>query len=229
MLKEKLYQNLVREFKEYDRFPDKLVNPYKIDERFRNQIAINPWELWYGNLNAEILLIGQDFSDKEYFIKNLDSNWQKEIDSPTNKTLQILFKNLGYEIELPEYGKINKTLPLFFTNAVLGIKLGENKGMSEPVKYSWYSETAKLFTKELINIIQPNIIITLGQHAYQMMCRAYDAKAESPFKNIQIEQKTNEQFQWFAVYHCSPSSLSRNRGLKEQQNDWIKIKKLIKK
>jgi hypothetical protein len=86
-----------------------ILHPFKIDARFKNQNVLNPWELWYGNLDAEILVIGQDFSDEKYFIDNLNSNWQKEIDSPTNKTLQSLFKNLGYEIDLPKNQKINKS------------------------------------------------------------------------------------------------------------------------
>ena len=31
---------------------------------------IGPWSLWQGNLDAEIMVIGQDWGDKNYFTKN---------------------------------------------------------------------------------------------------------------------------------------------------------------
>ncbi|MCF8428926.1 MAG: uracil-DNA glycosylase family protein [Bacteroidia bacterium] len=224
--KESLYISLIKEFKNFKGFSSSdILHPFKIDTRFKGQKAINPWELWYGNLEAEILVIGQDFSDKKYFTDNLNTNWQKEIDSPTNKTLQALFENLDYHIELPKNEIVNKSLPLFFTNAVLGIK---QNGMTGPIKEKWYRETAKLYTKELINIIQPKYIITLGKHAYNMMCIAYDLEAEKLFKNVKLEQDLNQNFQWFAVSHCSPTGRI-NRKLEKQHEDWKAMKKLMDK
>ncbi len=224
--KESLYISLVEKFKGFEGFSSsEILHPFKIDERFKDQNVLNPWELWYGNLDAEILVIGQDFSDEKYFIDNLNSNWQKEIDSPTNKTLQSLLKNLGYEIDLPKNQIVNKSLPLFFTNAVLGIK---KNGMTGAIKEKWYKETAKLFTKELIEIIQPKFIITLGKHSYNMMCIAYDINAEKLFKNVKLEQNINQNFQWFAVSHCSPTGRI-NRNLEKQHDDWKEMKQLMDK
>lgn len=224
--KESLYISLVEKFKGFQGFPSsEILHPFEIDERFKIQNVLNPWELWCGNLDAKIVVIGQDFSDKDYFIENLDSNWQKEINSPTNKTLQALFENLGYEIDLPQNQIVNKSKPFFFTNAVLGIK---QNGMTGAIKEKWYGETAKLFTKELINIIQPKYIITLGKHAYNMMCIAYDLEAEKLFKNVKLEQNINQNFQWFAVSHCSPTGRI-NRNLEKQHEDWKEMKKLMDK
>lgn len=224
--KESLYISLVEKFKGFQGFPSsEILHPFEIDERFKIQNVLNPWELWCGNLDAEIVVIGQDFSDKDYFIENLDSNWQKEINSPTNKTLQALFENLGYEIDLPQNQIVNKSKPLFFTNAVLGIK---QNGMTGAIKEKWYRDTAKQFIKELINIIHPKYIITLGKHAYNMMCIAYDLEAEKLFKNVKLEQNINQNFQWFAVSHCSPTGRI-NRNLEKQHEDWKEMKKLMDK
>jgi hypothetical protein len=60
------------------------------------------------------------------------------------------------------------------------------------------------------------------------MCIAYDLEVKKLFKNVKLEQNINQNFQWFAVSHCSPTGRI-NRSLKEQNEDWKLMKKLMDK
>src|SRR6185437_2337202 len=111
------HKALINQFKN-DTLIQPLLNPHQISIPFSDEV-LNPWSLWHGNLNAEILLIGQDFSDVTYFKENFANYWENERESDTNRNLRKLFLNLGYDIGLPNpliHSK-HRYLPLYFTNA----------------------------------------------------------------------------------------------------------------
>src|ERR1035437_6974835 len=90
--KSERYLELVEDFKKYPFKDLNLINPHKIfDELGFKFDVINPWELWQNNLDAEIMFIGQDFSDTAYLRKNLKDNWQKEKNNNTNKIVINFF------------------------------------------------------------------------------------------------------------------------------------------
>ena len=114
---------------------------------------------------------------------------------------------------------------LYFTNAVLGAKKGNN---DSPLKAAWYLDTAETFIKPLIDIIQPKIIIAMGLAAYNTIASIYGLKQVSnlgklidnspvgqvlPFTHIKV----------FAVYHCSNNG-RRTRKEEQQNGDWMRIK-----
>ena len=67
--KETKYYKLVEKRKNY-KFKE-LKNPSDIlDGIYDNEISINPWSLWQNNLDAKIMVIGQDWGDENYYIKN---------------------------------------------------------------------------------------------------------------------------------------------------------------
>src|SRR5690606_35210545 len=136
-----------------------LLNPHEI-ENFDFDV-INPWELWQGNLDADIMLIGQDFADTESLKNNLQEAWKKEKSSATNFRLIEFFKILGRPITEISYTGTSD-LPLFFTNAILGIKKSDVEDMSKPVKDIWIRES-KGYLQELIDIVEPKHIIVMGK------------------------------------------------------------------
>lgn len=226
-LKQDLYNQLVFKRKEYDYNSLDIINPSKLS--ISNDDHLNAWAYWHGNLNAEILLIGQDFGDVDYY-KKYDG-----LDDPqnqTNKKLIQLFKQL--EIDLGESDKPNLNAKLYFTNAVLGAKVGQpsseqkNGGMSSPIKSKdWYSETAIEFIMPLIEIINPKIIITMGTTAYNVVSLIYQLD-KKPLKELIKENpimlKDNKKL--FTVYHCSGLGLI-SRNFEAQLEDWRRIKQLI--
>src|SRR5690606_5987600 len=166
------YQNLVAKFKNHRFSTPELLNPHEI-ENFDFDV-INPWELWQGNLDAEVMLIGQDFADSESLKNNLQEDWQKEKSSSTNLALIDFFKILAHPITEISYAGTSK-LPLFFTNAILGIKKSDTQHMSKPVKDIWIRESRE-YLQELIGIVQSKHIIAMGKTAYKAVCGIYGSK-----------------------------------------------------
>jgi len=233
--KSERYLELVECFKKYQFKDPNLINPHKIfDELGFKFDVINPWELWQNNLNAKIMFIGQDFSDTAYLRKNLKDNWQKEKNNNTNKVLIDLFTRLGprYSFDAVDYSPKTKQHPLFFTNAILGIKQSklnddgtEKEGLSLPVKDSWYKET-QYFLKELIDIVKPKYVIAMGRIAYKAVCNIYNIKPEGRIHAIETPTTLSNNKTLFAVQHCSGLGQG-TRNLTCQRNDWRIIHSII--
>lgn len=215
--KEILYNHLVLERKKYQYNDSEIVNPSML--KILNDEHLNAWAYWHNNLDAAILLIGQDFGDVNYY-KKYDG--KDDSANGTNVNLSILFNEIG--IETGNSDTPNKEAKLYFTNAVLGVK---NGGMAAAIKKKWYTDTAIKFTKPLIDIIQPKIIIAMGAIAYDAISIIYSLNKKA-MKNI-IEENPIElpdHKKLFVVYHCSGLGIA-NRNFKKQMEDWKKIKQYI--
>ena len=214
------FEKLVAKRKEFKFSDPELVNPSQIEGgMYDKENYLNPWDKWHGNLDAKILLIGQDWGSEEYY-RNLKGEYDKDVTTNlTNANLRKLFKEIGFD-NIDE----NHDIPLFFTNAVLGMKKGK---MDKQVKEKWYLETANEFIKPLINIVNPEIIIAMGEAAYKTIAEIYELRVK-PLKEITGKNPINlsDSKKLFVVYHCTPNCyLFRKMDL--QKEDWRKIKEYI--
>jgi DNA polymerase len=217
--KEEEYRMLVEKRKN-SIFPEGLKNPSEIENGiYDKEDQIGPWSKWQGNLNSKILLIGQDWGSEKYY---LDYKGNHNDHSITNTRIKEVFESIGIDIGLPS--SPNENAPCFFTNVVLGLKEG-NK--SNPIKSKWVNEHAKEFLMPTIEIINPEIIITLGKPAYDSIASIYGFKKLNLSKIID-----NNPFELpdgkllFAMYHCSPLGCI-NRKWDIQKQDWSKIKEYL--
>jgi len=215
------FEKLVAKRKEFKFSDPELVNPSQIEGgMYDKENYLNPWDKWHGNLDAKILLIGQDWGSEEYY-RNLKGEYDKDVTTNlTNANLRKLFKEIGFD-NIDE----NHDIPLFFTNAVLGMKKGK---MDKQVKEKWYLETANEFIKPLINIVNPEIIIAMGEAAYKTIAEIYELRVK-PLKEIVGKKPIDlsDGKKLFVVFHCSPRSCQMNRSLDLQKEDWRKIKEYI--
>ncbi len=163
---------------------------------------INLWSYWRGNLDAEILVLGQDWgsfipdlSDKKRKIdcimlenfKRMDAGEtvgyfdgvDVNIMSPTDQNLITLFKKLKMDIGSGP----DENQPLFFSNLCLGYR---NKGYSGGFKRKWLTDDVKYLVGYddngvhiygLLEIIQPKIVICLGKEVYGTVTKALGVKA----------------------------------------------------
>ena len=160
------YDLLVQKRKQFQ-FAEGLYNPSQIEGGIYDQgNHLGPWSAWQGNLEAKILVIGQDWGDVKYYRTHEGYDMDA---SPTNQNLVKLFKILNIDIGLPS--QPNPNTPVFFTNAVLGIKMFE--GISETVLTKWAKEDSEMFLKTLLHILKPKIVITLGKVAYATVASIY--------------------------------------------------------
>jgi uracil-DNA glycosylase len=209
------YENLVAERQIFEYDTEEIVNPYSLE--LGNDNNLNAWANWHSNLDADIIIIGQDFGSIEYYKKN---NGLDESDNETNLNLRNLCLNLN--IDLGTVENPNKA-SIYLTNAVLGAKSGS---MSTAIKTKWYDCTKHL-TKKLIEIISPKYIITLGAIPLDLMKRIYKLDIENLAKTIENNPITLENgIKLFAVYHCSNLGFA-NRKKELQIHDWKKINKII--
>lgn len=205
---------------------------------------INLWTYWQGgvdNLNAKILLVGQDWgcvseSSEQliHYIKNRESSsdsfYMDNNKSKTDKNLCKLFECIGYK-------NIRKdiTQDLFFTNFVLCYR---EKGCSGSFKQRWANNCSTYFIR-LVKIIQPKIIICLGRSVYYSVMRAFGQKVSYGKYNDIIEKGEQTvciddfSVHIFPMAHCGTMGTNnRNKGtnckeLDLQRKDWEAIKKYL--
>src|SRR5579863_7505103 len=82
---------------------------------------IGPWTQWQGNLDAELMVIAQDWGGTKYYIKH--KGVEEDINI-TNKRIRELLASVGVNIALPREPQAIR--PLFFTNSVLCLRSGHS-------------------------------------------------------------------------------------------------------
>ena len=222
--KESRYARLVQDRKAYRYKCNGIVNPSEL--LIKNDEHLNGWAYWYGNLDADILVVGQDFGDVNYYKEYQGLDCCTNI---TNKNLIKLFNQLGIILKDP-YNSDHEN-KLYFTNAILGAKVGVpstknlNGGMATPIKKKeWFADTSIQFIKPLIDIIKPKVIITLGRMAYQVMSIIYSLEKKSLKKLVESDPIILPgNIKLFALYHCSGLGLI-SRNFETQLEDWKKVK-----
>lgn len=238
----KRYNQLVSDVDHFDSKMLSEINLETFSNHYRSDLKeINLWSYWQGgrsHLDADILLVGQDFSGLEGDNPILDYqkdrfDYLKDIAgySTTDNNLCELFAELGF----PDLRNNRNTYrQLFFTNFVPWYRknMERNSGGFNP---KWIAPSLPFF-KRLVEIIEPKIILCLGQEIFIAVLKAggkshkrggYNKVIESGAVEIEIGSVKS------AVYPLAhPGSLgtsNRKRGTSEkdglslQKADWRKI------
>ena len=209
---------------------------------------INLWTYWQGSLDAEILLVGQDWGNPweescKGLIDKISSaekgpipDYLGDSKNPTDLALKELFQSIGYDITTPHD-------KLFFTNFVLGYRTGKISGGFQK---KWAKQDSKFFPR-LVEIIKPKVILCLGKSTYKAVMKSmgltipkgvarYNAFLESSSNPQKITFSNGQAAYIFALAHCgSFGTMNRNRGsivskekrLSLQKNDWDRIKNVL--
>lgn len=197
-----------------------LINPSTRPDLDSDQIG--PWSRWQGNLEAEVLVVGQDWGDTRYYEKN---KGRDRADNPTNETLRKLMEVAGLHIDLP--GPDTSGLGVaFFTNAILCLKEG---GMQAAVNPVWFENCGRLFLRPTIELVKPKIVITLGERAYRAVCGAYGLRARGFRAAVEgePEQLSDSGPLLLPVYHCGARILNTHRPFERQKQDWIRAGRVL--
>lgn len=198
-----------------------LVNQSKIDAGQYDYDQIGSWSLWQGNLDADIMIVGQDWGSVDSFRK-----WQGyptsglEI-SITNRNLLVLLDSIGRPIA--ECTKDRVGGPHFFTNSVLCIKPGK---WSDKLNQRAVNLCSDFFLKPLIDIIEPKVVVTLSRQAYLGVRAAFQLKTSKRLSEVvQYDHgiELTKDCVLFPRYHCGGLGLA-NRNIENQKQDWQKIR-----
>jgi len=206
-----------------------LLNPSMIDGGVYDCDHIGAWTRWAGNLDAEVIIVGQDFSELDFFRSHQGHPSTGANISSTNRNLiRLIQEGLGFDIAPYEIGRETKS-PLFFTNSVLCIKPGK---ASDPLKQSWANQCCKKFLKPLVEtIIRPKAVITLSTTAYKGVKSAFGIKASNALRDVVGSEEgisLNGSCVLFPMYHCGGLGLV-NRKFSSQLEDWEKVGRFLRK
>lgn len=182
---------------------------------------IGPYSKWAHDLNAEVMIVAQDFADKVSYDKFqgtvqmkeiVDLESYKEYDTMTNYNLRALSKNIS-QIKLGCPSKSSGE-NVFITNVVLCLKTGN---MSGPFSSKATKNCSQNYLKPLIDIIKPKALIALGSESTFAIINLFKAEnpalvalAKSNFKDVFKSSpiRLNEDLILYPMYH--PSNLGVN-------------------
>ncbi|HWR58219.1 MAG TPA: uracil-DNA glycosylase family protein [Thermodesulfovibrionales bacterium] len=193
-----------------------LENPSQVANGLFDSSEIGPWTRWQGNLDSRVMLVAQDWGH----VGNFEKQKGTDNNSETNKMLNRLLEIAGIDVSLPLDRTNGGTL--FFTNAILCLKNGSDQAS---VDSEWYRNCGPRFLKPLIEIVEPKVVICIGQRAYDAVMTCYDRKLE-PFRDAadkHIPFILRDSLAVFAVYHCGRRIRNTHRNEREQEYDWKQI------
>lgn len=213
------YKKLVQERKAC-RCCQGLTSPAHCAEGNYDSDQIGPWSLWQGNLDAPLMVVGQDWGGTDYFLKN---RGRDKSGNPTDLNLVKLIAETGFLIQdvyLPQGQNI-----LFFTNAILCLKDGN---LQADVEKEWFLNCAS-FLRRQIEIVKPAVVVGLGKHAYDAVLSCYHLKSGRFRAEVELDsgRQLMDGIQVFAVYHCGSKSINMNRPMQAQKTDWKRIRKFM--
>ncbi len=225
--KRELYRTLVEKRKAYNPETLGLANPSSPKLREFDSDEIGPWTRWANDLDADLMVVGQDWGDERYFLVNKGLD---KANNPTNRSLRELLEFVGRPIPPPpSAGEPGGHSPkgVWLTNALLWLKQG---GLSAPVDPEWFKAPAADFLGEQINIVQPRVVVGLGARAYSAIAFAFGMPTpRGVFRKI-VEDTTGMRLPTpfgctlFGVYHCGTRITRTTRSSAEQREDWKKIR-----
>lgn len=207
---------------------------------------VNLWSYWQGginNLDADILLVGQDwgnFTDKNYneIIRSItaskdDNNstiYYPYEKNPTDKNLCRLFDVLGDSFNIKEYNNPK----VFFSNFVLCYR--KNTRISGGFRQRWARNCSEYFLR-LVSIIQPKVIICLGRSVFDAVVKSFGEKPPKCDYNSTISNGARTlalngtSYTVFPMAHCGVFGTNNRKdpgtgcsGMKQQEEDWKRIK-----
>lgn len=204
---------------------------------------INLWTYWQGrgNLDPEILLVGQDWGNPvpkpgtprlslDEFKAGPPYDTSRIF--PTDRNLMELFRQvLGIDLN-------QKVENLFFTNMLLGYRTVKTSGyLKMPI------DRDRIFFKELIDILQPRVVICMGQAVFDAALDAYGEPHPytGSFRRALDERKNVFDIggiRFFGMGHCgrlgcmnragNQKGADEKTGLRMQMQDWEQITKYLK-
>jgi DNA polymerase len=195
-----------------------LANPISCNQEFDSE-EIGPWTLWQGNLDASLMIVGQDWGDTAYFLKN---KGREKPNNPTNLALAELLDSIGITIGEPSDQKADRG-QVFLTNAVLCLKEG---GLQAKVEKDWFRNCSGKFLKPIIELVRPRVLITLGEMALRTVEEVYRLPRRE-FRDT-VESNTGRELPngsvLFPMYHCGRRIQNTHRTLEQQKKDWGRVR-----
>jgi hypothetical protein len=178
--------------------------------------VVSHWAQWLGNKTPQLLVIGQDFANIEYF------EFFRGQDDPKNKTnrnLMHLLSLAGFHVGEPPAA--DSTARVYLANAILCMKVGK---MNAGIKARWIDSCVRNQLLPLANYLRAAFVVGMGTAGWRA-ARAIFGLTVAP-KLISVAAggrwEASDGTVVFAVGHCGPLGCA-NRSWAQQIADWHKI------
>ena len=202
-----------------------LTNPSRCCDGQFDSEHIGPWSGWQGNLDAEVLVIGQEWGDVDTF---QEQRGHEQPNNSTNALLIDLLAEIGISIAGPAQGRGFQGR-IFLTNAVLCLKRPEG-GLGGAVRSRWFKNCRTKFLKPLIETVRPKHVVCLGGKAYEAVLKAFELPRQELREAVAtmngIPLPTGGTV--YAVYHCGRRNQNFCRKADKQKEDWRRLGERMK-
>jgi uracil-DNA glycosylase len=150
-----------------------------------------------GNLNADLVIVGQDWGDTRYFTGNSGREAERD---PTNETLRRLLASIGMNVVAPIAADAGGGL-VFMINAVLRLRDG---GMQAKVRPEWFANCGARFLRPTIDLIAPKVVVSFGEWAYKTITAALGLPRMAFRKAVEQPNgfDLGNGILYFPLYHC---------------------------
>jgi uracil-DNA glycosylase len=178
--------------------------------------VVSHWEQWLGHRNPKLLVVGQDFGNVGYFVRN---RGRDAPNNQTNENLHELLTAAGIAVTHPS--QRDRQAPVFLTNSILCIKEGSMNG---PILSSWVNACSEEHLRPLIGYLRPPVVVGMGNAGWRAVRRIF-ALADTPrliSRAAGYNWLASDATQVFAVGHCGPLGII-NRPWRQQLADWRRI------
>jgi uracil-DNA glycosylase family 4 len=199
-----------------------LRNPAEPSLRHFDSDQIGPWSRLHGDLDAQLLIVGQDWGGVKYYN---DNKGKDKLANPTMCNLETLLNQIGINVSVTTYSDQGRGV--FLTNAVLCLK---NGGLQAKIEPEWVANCGSTFLRQQIEIVRPKVVVGLGAFAFHAVLRAFGHPITELKDAIKDPQGCEilDGVRLFAAYHCGQGTVNRNRDLKQQSIDWERIQRFLR-
>ena len=198
---------------------------------------VNRWNLWHGNLDADIMVIGQDYGRVKDDEELSEAYWREVKPESWKFTTDYRLHKLFVEVFGEGFDLTKRNLPLYFTNIACCYR---QKDSTSAMNDAWYPICANRYMGRLIRIIRPKMIICLGQIPFSCMgclegfsftCESanYESGTKPTLKEILdsrlrfvIEAEDMDRIPVVPVYHPG-AKRNRNRSEDLELKDWKEV------
>ncbi len=205
-----------------------LTNPSDLDIGFDSE-QIGPWTRLDGDLDARLMVVGQDWGDVDYYRRY--EGFDKDKDPATNATnqnLEQLLKVAHADDFAAPLSFSAKPRGLFLTNAILCLKEG---GMQAKVQQACFDNCGPKFLRKQIEIVRPAVVAAMGRLAYGATLAAFGLRPPPKVLRDAVEDQCGTPLltgvTLLAVYHCGPRVINTHRDMEQQRRDWKRVARAL--
>jgi len=102
--------------------------------------------------------------------------------------------------------------------------------MQAKVRPEWFANCGARFLRPTIDLIAPNVVVTLGEWAYRTVTAAYGLRRTAFRKAVERPEgfRLADGIVCVPVYHCGARILNTHRPVAMQIHDWERVGRALR-